>query len=59
MITDKDWLERMISHHSTAITTSKKIKKRSKNKKIIELANNIIIQQEYEIDLMKKYLKNI
>ena len=42
-VTDEQWLKRMISHHSTAITTSKKIKERSKNKKIIELANNIII----------------
>ena len=56
MVNDNNWLKRMISHHSTAITTSNQIKLRTKNKKIRELANNIITTQKYEIDLMKKLI---
>lgn len=56
LVNDKQWLKRMISHHSTAITTSKNIKNISSDKKIIKLANDIIKTQEYEIKLMKSYL---
>jgi succinate-acetate transporter protein len=56
MINDNNWLKRMISHHSTAITTSENIKMRTKNRKIRELANNIITTQKYEIDLMKRLI---
>ena len=56
MVKDNQWLKRMISHHSTAITTSEKIKKRTKNSNVKELANNIINTQKYEIDLMKKLI---
>ncbi len=55
-VEDKQWLKRMISHHSTAITTSKKIYERSKNEEIKNLAKEIIKTQEYEIKLMKSML---
>ena len=56
LVNDKQWLKRMISHHSTAITTSKNIRNTSNDKKIIKLANDIIKTQEYEINLMKSYI---
>ena len=57
-INDKDWLKRMISHHSTAITTSKKISQKTNNKEIKNLAESIILNQEKEIIFMKKLLNN-
>ena len=56
-IDDKQWLKRMISHHSTALTTSHKINNRSKDPRIKKLAKEIIDTQEREINLMKSYLK--
>ena len=56
-IDDKQWLRRMISHHSTALTTSHKISNRTDNKDIKKLADDIINTQEKEIKLMK-YLLN-
>ena len=47
----------MISHHSTALTTTHKIIKKTKNKKIKKLAKDIIDAQEREIKLMKEMLK--
>ena len=55
-VEDKQWLKRMISHHSTAITTSKKIYEKLKKKEIKNLAEEIIKTQEYEIKLMKSML---
>ena len=55
-IKDNDWLTRMISHHSTAITTSKKIFNRTKNPKIKKLSKTIIETQENEIKLMKSLI---
>ena len=42
MVNDTQWLKRMISHHSTALTTSKIIKNRTKNKKLKKLADEKI-----------------
>ena len=56
LINDKQWLKRMISHHSTALTTSHKILNKTKNKKIKKLAEDIINTQEKEIKLMKSIL---
>ena len=56
-VDDKQWLKRMISHHSTALTTSNKIVNRTKNNDIKKLATDIIKVQEKEISLMKKMLK--
>lgn len=55
-ISDKQWLKRMISHHSTALTTSHKIYNRSNNPKVKKLAKEIIETQEREIKLMKSML---
>ena len=46
----------MISHHSTALTTSHKIHNRTKNKKIKQLSSDIIETQEKEIKYMKELL---
>lgn len=56
MVNDEEWLKRMISHHSTAITTSEKIYNRTNNKTIKKLAKDIIDTQEREITLMKSLL---
>ena len=53
LIDDKQWLRRMISHHSTALTTSYKIYNSTKNKKVKKLAKEIIDSQTKEIRLMK------
>ena len=55
-VNDKQWLRRMISHHSTALTTSHKILNRTSNPKLKELAKEIIDTQEKEIQLMKSML---
>ena len=56
LIDDKQWLRRMISHHSTALTTSHKIYNKTNNPKIKKLAKDIIETQEREIKLMKSML---
>ena len=56
LIDDNNWLKRMISHHSTALTTSHQIINRTKNEKIKKLATEIIATQEKEIKLMKSLL---
>ena len=55
-VDDKQWLKRMISHHSTALTTSHKIYRKTKNNNIKNLAKDIIETQEREIKLMKNML---
>lgn len=55
-VDDNQWLKRMISHHSTALTTSHIIKNRTKNKKLKKLAEDIINTQNREIDLMKSMI---
>ena len=55
-VNDKQWLKRMISHHSTAITTSKKIKDKTENDDVKKLAVSIIDQQNDEIEIMKKLI---
>ena len=56
LVNDKQWLRRMIPHHSTALTTTHKIYNRTNNPKIKELAKEIIDTQEKEIQLMKSML---
>ena len=56
LVNDKEWLKRMISHHSTALTTSNKIYDRTNNPQIKKLANEIILTQEKEILQMKSML---
>lgn len=59
-VDEKQWLLRMIPHHSTALTTTNKLKENSrikKDKKLSKLADDIIDTQEREIKLMKELLK--
>jgi hypothetical protein len=56
LVDDKQWLRRMISHHSTAITTSNKIYNKTNNPELKKLAKEIIDTQEKEIQLMKSML---
>jgi hypothetical protein len=56
LVNDKQWLRRMISHHSTALTTSHKIYNKTNNPKLKKLAKEIIDRQEKEIQLMKSML---
>tara|TARA_Y100000389_G_C17366032_1_gene466362 strand:- start:155 stop:574 length:420 start_codon:yes stop_codon:yes gene_type:complete len=63
LFVDKEqWLRRMIGHHSTAITTTKRLLKDNNNFKddstMYRLAKDIIINQEIEILQMKSLLKN-
>ena len=46
----------MISHHSTALTTSHKIYDKTSNPKLKKLAKEIVDTQEKEIQLMKSML---
>src|SRR6056300_1620899 len=56
LVDDKQWLRRMISHHSTALTTSHKIYNKTNNPELKKLAKEIIDKQEKEIQLMKSML---
>ena len=56
LVDDKQWLRRMIPHHSTALTTTHKIYNRTTNPKIKDLSKEIIDTQEKEIELMKSML---
>ena len=56
METDEQWLKRMISHHSTALTTSDNILNKTKDIEVKELANDIIEIQDDEIEFMKKLI---
>ena len=57
-IDHKQWLRRMIPHHSTALTSSHKLIKNNhaSKKEIYRLAKDIINTQEQEIRLMKNLL---
>ena len=48
----------MISHHSTALTTSHNILNKTKDMEVKELANDIIEIQDDEIKFMKNFIKN-
>ena len=56
MVSERQWLKRMISHHSTAITTSKQLIKKNKKSKIFRFIKNLIYNQEQEIEYMKSLL---
>ena len=55
-VDDNQWLKRMISHHSTALTTSYNINNKTKNNRIKLLSQEIIDTQKREIQLMKKLI---
>ncbi len=58
-VTDSQWLKRMISHHSTALTTSHQIRNKTKNPRVSRLATDIITTQEREIKEMRDILNKI
>lgn len=58
-VTDSQWLKRMISHHSTALTTSHQILSKTKNPRVSRLASDIITTQEREIKEMNDILNKI
>jgi hypothetical protein len=56
-VNDENWLKRMITHHSTALTTTKQLlSKKRVNDNIFRLAKDIITTQEIEILTMKNFL---
>lgn len=55
-VTDKQWIKRMIPHHSTALTTSTNILKKTDDPNIKKLATSIIKTQEEEIIYMKSLI---
>jgi Ca2+/Na+ antiporter len=55
-ITDKQYLEGMIEHHSMALLTSNKILEKTDNYNVTKLAKNIIQKQEDEIKTMRELL---
>jgi len=55
-VDDKQFINGMIPHHSMALLMSEKIKDKTQNKKIVELANNIIQSQTEEINIMNNIL---
>lgn len=56
-IDEKQWMKRMIGHHSTALTTTKQLLKKNVSPDIVNFAKNIVYTQENEIHKMKLYLK--
>ena len=58
-VNDKQWLKRMISHHSTALTISHNIKNKTENPIVNKLTNDIADVQKEEITLMKNLLNNV
>lgn len=60
LVSDQQWIKRMITHHSTAITTTEKLLQRNdliKNKPdLFRLAKDIVFNQKQEILLMKLLL---
>jgi uncharacterized protein (DUF305 family) len=59
-VNSKQWLKRMIGHHSTALTTTTKLLENDDNfiydSYLFTLAKNIVYQQEKEILVMKNML---
>ena len=58
IICEKEYLEHMIPHHQVAVDMSIRVLKHTNNQTIIKLANDIIINQKYEIWYMKNLLIN-
>ena len=58
-ISDKEYLEEMIEHHSMALLTSENIVKKTDSYEVSKLAKNIIQQQDDEINKMRSIIANI
>jgi len=57
-ITDKQYLEGMIEHHSMGIFTSEEIVNKTNDYNVAKLAKNIIQTQKDEINIMRELLTN-
>ena len=58
-VSDVEWLKRMISHHSTALTSTTKLLENNdfkSNPKLYRLAKDIVYNQNIEILTMKTFL---
>tara|TARA_B110000259_G_scaffold179752_2_gene219620 strand:- start:3865 stop:4311 length:447 start_codon:yes stop_codon:yes gene_type:complete len=59
-VDDKQWLKRMIGHHSTALTTTTRLLKNNNlfkyNSKLYRIAKSIVLNQKLEISYMKTML---
>ena len=56
-VSPRQWLRRMIPHHSTALTTTTQLLKNNKvDNQTYRLAKDIVITQQMEIDAMKLLL---
>ena len=58
-ITDKQYLEEMVEHHSMALLTSNRILEKTDDYNVAKLAKNIILKQKEELAFMKKWLSKI
>ena len=56
-ITDKEYLNEMIEHHSMALLTSEPILEKTQSDRVRKLAENIVSTQEAEIKYMKQLTK--
>ncbi len=56
-ITDKEYLNEMIEHHSMALLTSDEILQKTQSDRVRKLAENIASTQEAEIKYMKQLTK--
>ena len=56
---DSDFLFNMIPHHKGAILSSQKLLETTKNEKLIELANNIITEQNKEVTEFDALIKEL
>ena len=56
---DADFLFNMIPHHEGAILSSQKLLETTKNEKLIELANNIITEQNKEVTEFDELIKEL
>ena len=56
-ITDKEYLNEMIEHHSMALLTSEPILEKTQSERVRKLAENIVSTQEAEIKYMKQLTK--
>lgn len=56
---DEAFLKGMIPHHQGAIAMAETLKKYSKDKELLTLADNIISSQQKEVKLMEQMLKDI
>jgi hypothetical protein len=58
-ITDKEYLNEMIEHHSMALLTSDEILEKTQSDRVRKLATNIVSSQEAEIKYMKQLVETI